>query len=80
MQLLMTYNRIRLNAFGRYLEIERVDNKWVAFDKGNEGKRRRATDIVILSSLKKSELITYVDDLLHESATERHPNIINLDQ
>ncbi|MDH3693682.1 MAG: hypothetical protein OER96_03820 [Gammaproteobacteria bacterium] len=76
----MTKNRLRLNVFGRFLDIERVGNKWIAFDKGNEGKRRRATDIVIPSSLKQSELITYLDDLLHESATASSPNIIDLDQ
>ena len=76
----MTNSRLRLNAFGRFLDIERVDNKWIAFEKGDEGKRRRATDIVIPSSLKRAELITYLDDLLHESATESRPNIIDLDQ
>ena len=70
----------RLNAFGRFLDIERIDNKWIAFEKGNEGKRRRATDIVIPSSLKQAEIITYLDDLLHESATENRPNIIDLNQ
>jgi hypothetical protein len=76
----MNNNRLKLLAFGRFLDIERVDNKWVAFDKGNEGKRRKATDIIIPSSLKQTELISYLDDLLHESATEIHPNIIDLDQ
>ena len=76
----MTHSRLRLNAFGRLLDIERVDNKWIAFDRGHEGKRRRATDIAIPSSLKKGELTTYLDDLLHESATESRPTIVDLDQ
>ena len=75
----MGNNRLRLNAFGRFLDIERVNNQWVVFAKGNEGKRRKASDIVIPSSLKKSELITYLDDLLHESANENCPRIIDLD-
>ena len=76
----MGNNRLRLNAFSRFIDIERINNQWVVFDKGNEGKRRKASDIVIPSSLKQSELITYLDDLLHESASVNCPNIIDLDQ
>lgn len=60
--------------------VERIDNQWIVFDKGNEGKRRRARDIVIPSSLKSAELITYLDDVPHESASEKCPNIIDVDQ
>ena len=76
----MKNNRLRLNAFGRIMDIERIDNTWIAFDKGNEGKRRQASDIVIPSSLKHDELITYLDDLFHESASVSFPNIFDLDQ
>ena len=76
----MTNIRLRLNVFGRLLDIERVDNKWIVFDSGNEGKRRKATDIIIPSSLKQAELTTYLDDLLHESASVSCPKIIDLDQ
>ena len=76
----MKNSRLRFNAFGRILDIERRDNKWIVFDKGNEGKRRQASDIVFPSSLKQDELMTFLDDLLHESASVSFPNIIDLDQ
>ena len=75
----MSRDRLRVNAFGRFLEIEWTNHQWVAFDKGNEGKRRKARDIVIPASLSSTELIAYLDDLLHERATKSHPEVIELD-
>ena len=68
--------RIKVDAFGRRLHIERIDSGWVAFDVGNEGKRRKASDIVIPANLEASKLVGFLDDLLHESATERHPQVV----
>jgi hypothetical protein len=76
----MKNHRLSVNAFGRILDIERINHKWIAYDKGNEGKRRQAADIVIPSTLEKDDLITYLDDLLHEGASVQFPNIVDLGQ
>jgi hypothetical protein len=72
-------DRIRIEAFGRHMDIERIDDRWVTFLRGNEGKRRPAPDVLIPASLEKSDIIDYLEDLLHESASEKHPNVIVLD-
>ena len=72
--------RLRLNAFGRLLDIERIQDRWQVFDKGNEGKRRLATDIFVPDDLAKDDIIGYLDDLLHEYSNAQNPKIIDLDQ
>jgi hypothetical protein len=38
---------IKLNVFGRLMLAGRAASGWELFDFGNDGKRRRATDIVV---------------------------------
>ena len=70
---------MRLNAFGRELEVSRVGGRWKVFDLGNEGKKRLARDIVIPESIGESELVGYLSDLLHEHASGRHPEVRRID-
>ncbi len=72
----MTSQRLKIDAFGRRLDIERRDDAWVVYVPGNEGKRRRARDIVIPSHLARAELAAFLDDLLHESASHEHPSVV----
>lgn len=60
---------MRLNVFGRELEVVRNDGQWSAFYLGNEGKKRLASDIVIPAEIDESELLTYLADVCHEWAT-----------
>ena len=60
---------MRVDAFGRELEILRRGDDWVVFDSGSEGKKRLAHDIVIPGALPESDIIEYLSDLLHEYAT-----------
>ena len=75
----MTTDRVEVAAFGRRLDIERVNDGWVVFAPGNDGKRRRVVDVVIPAELTRAELVGYLDDLLHESATEDHPAVVVLE-
>jgi len=66
---------MRIDAFGRELEIQRVGDRWRVRDVGVEGKTRPAHDIRIPGSVPEEALLTYLDDLLHETATARHPRV-----
>ena len=70
---------MKVNAFGRDLEISRQNEEWLIFDLGNEGKKRLARDIVIPAALKENQLLVYLADLLHEGATSRYPNVKIID-
>jgi hypothetical protein len=69
---------MKLNAYGRHISILRVKGRWEVFDLGNEGKRRRANDIVIPASVPEAELVDYISDLLHEHATTRNPEVVDI--
>ncbi len=40
-----------------------------------EGKKSRSNDIYIPSEYNKSQVISFLEDLLHEKATPENPNI-----
>ncbi len=57
---------MKLNVYGRKIEILRSDNSWKVYYFGFEGKKRIANDIVIPSTVKQNELLSYIEDLCHE--------------
>lgn len=63
------------NVFGRHLLVTREDSKWLAFYVGNEGKSRRAIEIVIPSDVQDDKLKQYLADLCHEWATKQNPSV-----
>ena len=70
---------MKLNVYGRRIDVERVNDEWVAFYIGMEGKRRKATDLIIPAHFEKDEVVTWIADLLHESATENNSSVEILD-
>jgi hypothetical protein len=76
---MMNNKAIKLNAYGRRIYIERVNDEWISFYQSIEGKRRRANDLIIPADLDRDEVVTWIADLLHESATERNPRVEVLD-
>jgi len=61
---------IKFDIFGkRIIEVERSNNEWLAFYRGNNGVKRKAEGISIPASIKESELETYLADIFHEWAT-----------
>ncbi len=70
---------MKINLFGRIIEVVRNDNRWNAFSVGSEGKKRLVNDIVIPSNLKEEELIEYLADLCHEWATPVNSEVKRLD-
>jgi hypothetical protein len=68
----------KFNAYGRVVAAERTPQGWALFDVGAEGKRRIAHDIVVPDFVGADELAQYLADLLHESASPRHPEVTTL--
>jgi hypothetical protein len=66
---------MKINAYGKIIEIVRGDDKWHVYYLGSEGKKRYANDIVIPSSLKQCDLINYLEDLFHESTNHGNSTI-----
>ena len=66
---------MKLDVFGRQLEIVRSEGKWLTFYPGNEGKKRRAHDIQIPGSLPEAEIMEYIADLCHEWASAANNSI-----
>ncbi|MCD4723042.1 MAG: hypothetical protein K8S13_24760 [Desulfobacula sp.] len=69
---------MKFNVYGRKIEIIKSLNGWDVFYIGNEGKKRTAHDIIILIDLKESEIVGYLEDLLHEWATAKNHSVFKL--
>ena len=76
----MAKHQIRINAYGKPILIERNNEEWIAFYLSAEGKRRKARDIAIPPDLDQDGVVTYIADLLHESATDTHPDVEIMEQ
>ena len=66
---------MKVNAYGRERQISRRGESWIVLDCGSEGKKRLAGDIVIPGVLPESRVVKYLEDLLHEHATQVHPEV-----
>ena len=60
---------LKLDVYGKEVLLVHSKGKWEAFYSGNEGKRRRASDIIIPSNIRESEVVRLISDLCHEWAT-----------
>jgi hypothetical protein len=60
---------LRFKVFGRSVLVERCADGWETFYLGSEGKRRRAEDLFIPSTIPEEEVERYLADLCHEGAT-----------
>lgn len=70
---------MKLNVFGKKIEVARKENQWKVFYFGNEGKKRAAEDIVLPAGLKEEEIVAYIADLCHEWATPNHNEAKKID-
>lgn len=65
---------MKLNAYGKKLEVLWEDEAWVIYELG-DGKKRRSNDLYIPSEYSPDEVIGFLEDMLHESATPENPAI-----
>ncbi len=69
---------MKFSVFGRKMEIRQTDRKWEVYLLGTDGKKRKANDIVIPSTVTQDQLTGYLDDLLHEWATQKNDKVYPL--
>ena len=69
---------IKFEVFGMRMSVQRKDDEWLLFRESNTGVRARVYEVVILADLEESELATYLADIFHESANEKHLSVIRL--
>ena len=70
---------MKLNVYGKKIEITKISGNWTVFYIGNEGKNRTAYDVVIPNALKENEIKNYLEDLLHEWATPSNNRIVEIE-
>ena len=69
---------IKLDVFGKTLLAIWKDDAWEIFYLDTEGKRRIATDIHIPYFIGESDIESYLIDLCHEWASNKHPTVRRL--
>ena len=70
---------IKFDVFGKRISVQRKDDEWLLFRESNTGVRARVYEVVIPADLKESELGTYLADIFHEGASEKHPSVVRLE-
>jgi len=63
---------LKLDVFGRRIEVLRQNNQWCVYYLGNDGKKRKAHDIVLPTNLDEADVVATIADLCHEWATPAH--------
>ena len=66
---------LKFNVFGRIMSVLKINNEWQLFNEPDIGIRSRVYDVVIPAELSEDELLTYLDDIYHELATEKRPRV-----
>lgn len=69
---------IRFDVYGRRMGVERRDGAWRLYVLSDDGKRRAVHDVAVPPDLEASELLAWLADIYHESASPRHPDVIRL--
>ena len=69
---------IKLDVFGKQVLAIHTNDGWEMFYLSEGGKRRPATEIFVPNFVKETEIENYIEDICHEWATERHPNVRRL--
>ena len=70
---------IKFDVFGKRMSIQRKDDEWLLFQESNTGVRARVYEVAIPADLGETELATYLADIFHETATEKHSSVTRLD-
>lgn len=58
--------------------VERVANHWQLFTSSSNGIRQPIYDVVIPEAVNESEIVRYLADIFHESASEKYPDVEEL--
>ncbi|WDD99990.1 DUF7661 family protein [Thalassomonas actiniarum] len=69
---------IKFNVFGKQMSVHRIEQHWQLFNDSDTGMSARVYDVVIPSELTPDELAGYLDDIFHEYANEKFPEVVKL--
>ena len=69
---------MKLDAFGKRMEVARENDQWVIYELG-EGKKTRSSAIYIPAEYDEEKVLQFLNDLFHESATPTNPSIKVID-
>ena len=69
---------IKLDVFGIPVLAVHTNDGWEIFYIGEGGKRRLATEIFVPNFVEETDIENYIEDICHEWATEKHPNVRRL--
>jgi hypothetical protein len=71
---------IKFDVFGRRILTIRSEKGWQLFYLSGDGKRRPADDLIVPPFVAESEMVSFLEDLCHEWASDRHPEVLRLDE
>nr|WP_234401253.1 hypothetical protein [Pseudoalteromonas sp. T1lg23B] len=60
------------------MSVIKLEQQWLLFIESDSGIRSRVYDVVIPPDLDESELASYLDDIYHEFASEKHPRVVKV--
>ncbi len=69
---------MKINVYGRKIEVIRSDSKWKVFFIGSEGKKRMADNITVPSNINEEELISFLSDIFHEWASPSNSDVFEI--
>ena len=70
---------MRFCIYTRIVDIERKEDGWQVMAVGSDGKRRPA-GFVIPDFVEEHELVQYLEDLFHESASPTNSDLRRIDE
>lgn len=70
---------IKFDVFGKRMSVQRSNDEWLLFTDSDTGLRARVYDVVIPAELSEDRLVTYLDDIYHEYASEKAALVRRLD-
>ncbi|WP_145579630.1 hypothetical protein [Yersinia vastinensis] len=64
------------DVFGRHIGVQREGGRWLVYRIDlTEQKSSRLYDVIIPDDLSETEIPGWLDDIFHEAATVRHPEV-----
>ncbi|RCU45092.1 hypothetical protein DU002_16820 [Corallincola holothuriorum] len=70
--------KLKFDVFGKSMSVQRSKGEWLLFTAPDCGIAVRVYDVVIPAELTAEEICLYLDDIYHEYASERHPEVKQL--
>ena len=69
---------IRFDVFGKFMIIERRDDRWLLLSESGTGINSPVPGVEIPSDLEEEELTQFLDDIFHEHASVENPTVIRI--